>query len=142
MTKTDPESPVGQAGTPQSIHWLRQRKQIESGADVPHTAMPAVRRALGELRELDLGLSTENDEPRVAVDRNGEIHLQVSGGLQALGGSRPLDPDLLDLIRSFATVGMAFSEDHAGLRLVNIFRVYHDARNDPQRGREQDEHPA
>ena len=34
----------------------RQRKQTESGADVPRTALPAVRRALGELRELDLDL--------------------------------------------------------------------------------------
>ena len=103
-----------------TIHWLRQRKQTESGADVPRTAMPAVRRALGELRELDLGLWTENDEPRVAVDRNGGIHLRVTGGFEALDGSRPLDPDLLDLICPFATVGMEGPDLHAPRPLLRI----------------------
>lgn len=103
-----------------TIHWLRQRKLIEGSADVPRTAMPAVRRALSELRELDLGLWTENDEPRVAVDRNGAIHIQVAGAFEALDGTRPLDPDLLDLIRPFATVGMEGPDLHAPRPLLRI----------------------
>lgn len=103
-----------------TIHWLRQRKQTASGADVPRTAMPAVRRALSELRELDLSLWTENDEPRVAVDRNGEIHIQVTDAFEALDGARPLDPDLLDLIRPFATVGMEGPDLHAPRPLLRI----------------------
>ena len=59
---------------------------------------------------------------------------------------RSLDADPTDLganvvlMQANGNSPLAFSEDHAGLRLANIFRVYYDTRNDPQRGREQAEH--
>ena len=55
------------------IYWLRHGKTTEEGADVPRTAMPDVRRALGQLRELDLDLWSEDAGPAVAVDRGGNI---------------------------------------------------------------------
>ena len=87
-----------------TIAWLRQPKQALDGIDVPRSAMPAVRRALAELRTLDLGLWSADDGPRVAVDRHGEIHLQVDQAtFETLDRTRPLDAELLDLICPFAS---------------------------------------
>ncbi len=51
------------------IYWLRQTKELGDGKTVPASSMPAVRRALGQLRELDLALWTGNDGFSVSVDR-------------------------------------------------------------------------
>lgn len=55
------------------IYWLRQTKQAPDGAAVPRTKMPAVRRALEQLAELDLRLWGEESGPAVAVDRGGTV---------------------------------------------------------------------
>ncbi len=55
------------------IYWLRHGKTTEDGAAVPRTAMTNVRRALAQLRELDLGLWNEDTGPAVAVDRAGNV---------------------------------------------------------------------
>lgn len=55
------------------IYWLRQTKATPDGAAVPRTAMPAVRRALEQLAELDLSLWGEETGPAVAVDRGGTV---------------------------------------------------------------------
>jgi len=55
------------------IYWLRQAKETPDGAAVPRTAMPAVRRALSQLAELDLSLWSEDTGPTVCVDRGGNI---------------------------------------------------------------------
>ena len=55
------------------IYWLRHGKTTEHGAAVPRTAMPDVRRALAQLRELDLELWSGETGPTVAVDRSGDI---------------------------------------------------------------------
>ena len=86
-----------------TIYWLRQSKTAEDGAVISATSMPAVRRALGELRELDLELWTEEHGPRVAVDRAGRIHFDADGGVITSGGQRTLDPDVLDLLAPFRT---------------------------------------
>jgi uncharacterized protein (DUF433 family) len=65
--------------------------------------MPAVRRALGKLGELDLELWTEEHGPSVCVDRAGQVFLEKDGDVSDLGGQRPLDRDLLDLIAPFET---------------------------------------
>lgn len=57
------------------IYWLRQTKTTGEAAMVPRSAMPAVRRALAQLSELDLGLWNEDTGPTVAVDRKGEIFI-------------------------------------------------------------------
>jgi uncharacterized protein (DUF433 family) len=55
------------------IYWLRQTKMAPDGAAVPRTAMPAVRRALEQIGELDLRLWSEDSGPAVAVDRGGNV---------------------------------------------------------------------
>ena len=61
--------------------------------------MPAVLRALAELRDLDLSLWTEDGAPRVAVDRAGRVWLRPErGAMETVDGQRPLDEEWLDLI--------------------------------------------
>lgn len=55
------------------IYWLRQTKAAPDGAAVPRTAMPAVRRALAQISELDLQLWSEEKGPAVKVDRGGNV---------------------------------------------------------------------
>lgn len=55
------------------IYWLRHGKTAEDSAAVPRTAMPDVRRALAQLRELDLDLWSEETGPAVAVDRSRDV---------------------------------------------------------------------
>lgn len=55
------------------IYWLRQTKAASNGAAVPRTAMPAVRRALTQIAELDLQLWSEEKGPAVKVDRGGNV---------------------------------------------------------------------
>lgn len=88
-----------------TIYWLRQRKVTTDGADIPPTAMPAVRRALRALRDdLDLGLWTEDLRPTVVIDPSGELYIVPQDtGPETLAGERPLDPDLFDLIAPLTT---------------------------------------
>jgi uncharacterized protein (DUF433 family) len=86
-----------------TIYWLRQAKTGGDGVSIPATAMSAVRLALGQLRDLDLELWTEERGPSVAVDRAGRVHFDAQGGVVDLRGQRPLDPDMLDLIAPFET---------------------------------------
>lgn len=80
-----------------TIYWLRQTKKINDGASVPATSMPAVRRAVAALKDLDLELWTEEHGPSVAVSRSGEVFFNVPGYLGNALGQRALDADLLDL---------------------------------------------
>jgi uncharacterized protein (DUF433 family) len=87
-----------------TIYWLRQSKITTQGWDIPASTMPAVRRAIRLLRDLDLDLWTEEGGPRVAVDPSGEIFLLRSQDeVEDLHGARPLDRDLLNLIEPFST---------------------------------------
>jgi uncharacterized protein (DUF433 family) len=86
-----------------TIYWLRQRKLRTVGHDIPATAMPAIRRALKELARLDLGLWTEDGRPSVRVDPSGVIYIVTQAGPENLGGARPLDPDMFDLVAPFET---------------------------------------
>jgi uncharacterized protein (DUF433 family) len=87
-----------------TIYWLRKRKTTDEGADVPATTMPAVRRALEALEELDLDLWSEDSGPSVRVDPNGQIFIVTPDtGPESLTGARPLDPEMFDLIAPFET---------------------------------------
>jgi uncharacterized protein (DUF433 family) len=87
-----------------TIYWLRQRKVTTEGSQVPATTMPAVRRALAHLRELDLELWTEQGGPVVRVDPSGRIYIEsVPGEVETPQGERPLDAEWLNLIAPFAT---------------------------------------
>jgi uncharacterized protein (DUF433 family) len=81
------------------IYWLRQTKKAPDGAAVPRTAMPAVRRALGQLGELDLRLWTEDTGPAVAVDRGGNIVIVTESEVEAPHRQRALSAGTEDLLR-------------------------------------------
>jgi len=106
-----------------TIYWLRQPKRASNGWDVPRTAMPAVKRALAKLRDLDLTLWTEDGAPRVVVDRGGEIYLRTEAdSVETTAGMRPLSEDWLDLIEPFttreATEGPDLQSPRPHLRIV------------------------
>ncbi len=96
-----------------TIQWLRHEKRAPSGDEIPGTSMPTVRRALEALGSLDLDLWTEDDEPRVAVDRSGAIHIDARGTAMTAEGQDVLDADLLDLIRPFSVGDAAGPDLHA-----------------------------
>jgi uncharacterized protein (DUF433 family) len=86
------------------IYWLRQVKEAPDGAAVPRTTMPAVRRALAQLSELDLRLWSEETGPTVRVDRAGNVHVLTDPTPEAPNRQRALDGashDLLDVIEPF-----------------------------------------
>lgn len=86
-----------------TIYWLRQSKKSPEGRDVPKSTMPAVRRALKQLADLDLEVWTEDSGPRVRVDRGGQIHVAAHGEAINPAGDRTLNADLLDLLAPFTT---------------------------------------
>src|SRR5438046_1780111 len=65
------------------IYWLRQRKTTKLGVDVPRTSMPAVRRALKELRACQLSLFEEH-RPTILVDMTGKLHVKRDERVQDL----------------------------------------------------------
>jgi uncharacterized protein (DUF433 family) len=86
-----------------TIYWLRQRKHSPGGHEVPPSSMPAVRRALGELRELDLDLWNEEGGPTVAVDQAGRVILDPRGLPATDEHQLVAHSDWLDLIHPFPT---------------------------------------
>jgi len=105
-----------------TIYWLRQPKRVAGGSEIPRTTMPAVRRALDALQELDLTLWTERGAPRVAVDRAGRVWLRTVDSVETSSGVRALDGDWLDLIEPFstyeATEGPDLQAPRPSLRIV------------------------
>jgi uncharacterized protein (DUF433 family) len=88
------------------IYWLRQTKTASDGAAVPRTTMPAVRRALAQLDELDLALWSEDAGPAVRVDRGGNLVVLDAPGREAPHRQRALpagEEDLLSVIAPFPT---------------------------------------
>jgi uncharacterized protein (DUF433 family) len=83
------------------IYWLRQRKTTELGVEVPRTSMPAVRRALKELRALQVSWF-EDGRPAILVDLNGKVHVKRGDSVHDLEG-QTVSESLLDLIAPFTT---------------------------------------
>ena len=86
------------------IYWLRQTKTTPDGAAVPRTTMPAVRRALEQLAELDLKLWSEDAGPAVRVDRGGNLIVLAAPEREADHRQRALragEDDLLSVIAPF-----------------------------------------
>lgn len=84
-----------------TIYWLRQPKSPGDGPEVPRTTMPAVRRALKALGDLDLALWTEAAGPTVAVDRAGKVVIRSRADAMTADGQAILDADEIDLIEPF-----------------------------------------
>jgi len=106
-----------------TIYWLRQAKTTEDGAHVPRSTMPAVKRALGQLAELDLGLWSDESGPAVRVDLSGRIHLATDPSFEVDGRQRLLPPEgELDLLAPFPVKEGAQGPDlvrpRAHLRIV------------------------
>ncbi len=80
------------------IYWLRQVKEASDGAAVPRTAMPAVRRALQQLAELDMALWSEDTGPTVRVDRGGNIIVASAPEPEAPHRQRALNAGADDLL--------------------------------------------
>jgi len=85
------------------IHWLRQDKEVED-AHVPRTTMSAVKRALGQLAELDMALWTQDFGPSVVVDRSGKVFVRTEPHHEADERQRVLD-DELDVLAPFPAAG-------------------------------------
>lgn len=82
------------------VYWLRQPKR-DNGIDVPATSMPAVKRALDELRRLELPL-WDQERSAIVVDRSGRVLLERSSGLQTASGQLVL-ADVLNVLQPFDT---------------------------------------
>lgn len=82
-----------------TIYWLRQPK-MAFDREVPATSMSKVRRALEQLRSLDLGLFEEG-RPRLAVTSEGDIAVNVDAAPVRLEDGQYLNPDLVDIIGPF-----------------------------------------
>jgi uncharacterized protein (DUF433 family) len=83
------------------IYWLRQRKTTKLGVEIPATSMPAVRRALKELRAVELSLF-ENGRPTILVDLKGTVLVKRGTTVHDLDG-QTVGESLLDLIAPFST---------------------------------------
>lgn len=87
-----------------TIHWLRRGKLTDEGWNVPASTMPAVRRALSVLSDLDLQLWSAELGPAVYVDPGGQIYVVPPTGPETVdAGHRPLDPEAFNLIEPFHT---------------------------------------
>ncbi len=83
-----------------TIYWLRQPKKAFD-REVPATSMSKVRRALEELKNLDLDLF-EDGRPTVAVTLRGEIAVDVKAlPLQRAEDGQYIERDLVDLLGPF-----------------------------------------
>jgi len=108
------------------IYWLRHEKVGDDGRSIPAITMPAVRRALGNLRELDLALWSEDGGPGVRVNRTGHIFVTTkptferSGDRQRLLHSGP--DEALEVLAPFQTLrgakGPDLVEPRPQLRIV------------------------
>jgi uncharacterized protein (DUF433 family) len=102
------------------IYWLRQRKTTELGVEVSRTSMPAVRRALKELRKLELS-PFEDGGATILVDAKGTVHVKRGTSVHDLGGQTVSEP-FLDLIAPFTTLegtrGPDLISPRAELRIV------------------------
>jgi len=84
-----------------TIAWLRATKMDDTGYRIPATTMPLVRRALAELRDLDLDLWTDEESPNVGVDRRGAIVLEPDREPRNLDGQHLLEASAFDVLRPF-----------------------------------------
>lgn len=91
-----------------TVEWLRNAKATPTGHEVPAASMPAIRRALRALRDLDLSLWSADTGPGVIVDATGKIivrDLHTGAALHAVGRAGELQhvaSGLLDVLAPFA----------------------------------------
>jgi uncharacterized protein (DUF433 family) len=81
------------------IHWLRREKEVDDGP-VPRSTMSAVKRALGQLAELDMSLWSEASGPSIVIDRAGRVLVKTEPHHESDARQRILD-DELDVLSPF-----------------------------------------
>ncbi len=84
-----------------TVYWLRQRKTLEPGHEIPASTMPTVRRALAELARQELPLEHEG-RATLFVALDGSIVVRGRDASASLDG-QTLIPGVLDLIAPFTT---------------------------------------
>ncbi len=82
-----------------TIQWLRRAKTASDGAAVPPSTMPAVRRALKQLEELDLSLWSDDQGPAVSVDRGGKIQVHDTPDREEASRQRAFAAGAEDFLR-------------------------------------------
>jgi uncharacterized protein (DUF433 family) len=82
-----------------TIYWLRQPKTAFD-REVPATSMPKVRRALEQLKHLDLDLFEEG-RPVVAVTLAGEVVIEADAGPLHLASGQYLKKELVNILGPF-----------------------------------------
>ena len=102
------------------IYWLRRRKTTKLGVEIAPTSMPAVRRALKELRALEVSI-WDRDRPSLRVDTRGQVYVKHGEGVHDLK-RQVVSENLLDLIAPFPTAegtrGPDLIAPRADLRIV------------------------
>lgn len=84
------------------IYWLRRQKTLEAGAEIPGVGMPAVRRALEQLRAVDLPVWSGGRSSLFVVP-DGTLYLDLPTGLQDLQGQLARG-ELLNLVAPFTSM--------------------------------------
>lgn len=84
-----------------TICWLRKSKTGDGGVDIPPTSMPAVKRAIGALRNLNLSVWAENAGPRILVTIDGKVAIKAQDEIRRPSGQRILD-DVIDILEPFS----------------------------------------
>lgn len=82
-----------------TIYWLRQPKRAFD-REVPATSMSKVKRALEQIRSLDLDLF-EDGRPTVAVTSQGEVAVNVDAMALRLSDGQYLNPELVNIVGPF-----------------------------------------
>lgn len=82
-----------------TIYWLRQPK-VAFDLEVPATSMPKVKRALEQLRALDLDLFEEG-RPIIAVTSQGEVAVNINAMALRLSDGQYLNPEIVNIVGTF-----------------------------------------
>ena len=109
------------------IDWLRRTKESPTGHQIPRSSMPTIRKALAELRRLQIDLWSEERGPSVVVHRDGKIIVKRNDGVGTVvgkfGAVQDVRTDLLDVIAPFdlwkrGTIGPDLHAPRPHLRIV------------------------
>jgi len=88
------------------IGWLREPKIADDGQTVPASAMPKIRRALEELRGLELSIFDRRGDARILADKSGHVFIRTPDGVIVDGvRSGQLVFESIDLLAPFRSYG-------------------------------------
>lgn len=106
------------------VYWLTQKESGFTGAVVPRDVGPAVRAALRQLAEIDLGPWSDDRVPAVVVDRRGEVTIRIETDVEQaeIEGRRDADDEFLCVTAPFSIAddrgGPHLNVPRPGLRIT------------------------